>query len=109
MNSPTEIRDELGRVYLTKYDSKSIFRKFRGDSKVIKSIYHITGDLKKPRTFEVDFINKEGTEIVANYSNILGFKFKASGFVGFSSKDEFALKFPVDNEIIKEWIIALKN
>ena len=109
MNSPIEIKDELGRIYLTKYDSKYIFRKFRGDSKLIKSIYHITGDLKNPRTFEVDFINKEGTEIVANYSNILGVKFKASGFVGFSSKDEFALKFPVDNEIIKEWIIALKN
>lgn len=109
MKKVFELKDEIGRIYLTKYNSKYIIRKFRGDSNLIKSIYHISGDLKNPRTVEIDFINKEETEIIANYSSVLGFNFKVSGFVGFSYKIDLDIKFPVEKERIKEWISALKN
>ncbi len=109
MDYPKKIKDEFGRVYVTKYKSKIIVRKFRGDSNLLKSIYHITGDLKNPRTVEIDFINKKGTEIIANYSSVLGFNFKASGFVGFSSKVEMCINFPIEREITKEWINKLKT
>lgn len=108
MNTPEKIKDELGRVYLTKYKSKIIIRKFRGDSNLLKSIYHITGDLENPKTVHIDFINKKGTEIIANYSSVLGFNFKASGFVGFSHKTELTINFPVDVEKTKDWINKLK-
>jgi hypothetical protein len=104
-----ELKDELGRIYLTKNNSKYIIRKFRGDSNLLKSIYHISGDLKSPRTVEIDFINKSGTEIIANYSSVLGFRFKTSDFVGFSNKIDLDIKFPVEKKKIKEWILALKN
>jgi hypothetical protein len=109
MSFPLQIKDGLGRIYLTKYQSKTIFRKFRGNSNVLKSVYNITGDLKNPRTVEIDFINKEGTEIIANYSSVLGFKFKASGFVGFSSKIELDINFPIDRVKIKDWNNRLKK
>lgn len=108
MKKRIELKDDLGRVYLTQHGSKYIIRKFRGDSSLLKSIYHITGELKNPRTVEIDFINKNGTEIIANYSSVLGFRFKNADFVGFSSKEELGIKFPVTKENIKEWITSLK-
>lgn len=109
MKKGFELKDELGRIYLTKYNSKYIIRKFRGDSNLIKSIYHISGDLKSPRTFEIDFINKSGTVIIANYSSVFGFRFKSADFVGFSNKIDLDIKFPIEQERIKEWILVLKN
>lgn len=108
MNFPQKIKDELGRDYFVKYENKTIIKKFRGTSNQIKSIYQIFGTLKNPRTVEIDFINKEGTEIVANYSSVLGFNFKVSGFVGFNSKVELEIRFPVKEEKIKDWICVLK-
>tara|TARA_B100000963_G_scaffold352055_1_gene364644 strand:+ start:1630 stop:1965 length:336 start_codon:yes stop_codon:yes gene_type:complete len=109
MINPKKIKDELGRDYVLLYDNKTIIKKFRGDSNQIKSIYHIFGDLKNPRAFEIDFISKEGSGIVANYSSVLGFNFKMDGFIGFNSKTEMGIKFPVINERIKEWSGLLKN
>tara|TARA_B100000497_G_C7439884_1_gene273813 strand:+ start:134 stop:463 length:330 start_codon:yes stop_codon:yes gene_type:complete len=101
-------KDKLGRDYVVIYDNKTVLKKFRGDSNQIKSIYHIFGDLKSPRSIEVDFINKDGNEIIANYSSTLGFNFKTYDFVGFSSKDEMGIRFPVNKEKIKEWYCLLK-
>lgn len=108
MNFPQKIKDELGRDYIVKYENKTIVKKFRGTSSQIKSIHQIFGVLENPRTVEIDFINKEGTEIIANYSSVLGFNFKMPGFVGFSSKVELGIKFPVKEEKIKDWICLLK-
>mgnify|MGYP001174919800 CR=1 FL=1 len=101
-------KDKLGRDYVITYDNKTVLKKFRGDSNQIKSIYHIFGDLENPRSVEVDFINKDGNEIIANYSTTFGFNFKTSDFVGFSSNKEMGIRFPVNKEKIKEWNRLLK-
>jgi len=102
-------KDKLGRDYVVIHDNKTVLKKFRGDSNQIKSIYHIFGDLENPRSIEVDFINKDGNEIIANYSTTLGFNFKTSDFVGFSSRKEMGIRFPVNKEKIKEWYSLLKK
>lgn len=101
---PKNIKDNLGRVYVTKIsESKTIIKKYWDDSNKIKMFYVLRGDIDSPKEVNVDVIDKKGN-IILNYSNFFGLNIKISGFKGFNKSLDGNIKFPIKKEKILDWI-----
>lgn len=105
---PQHIKDELGRVYITKVsNSKTIIKKYWGKTNKIKMFYTLKGDIDNPKEIGIDVIDKDGN-IIITYSNFLGLNIKLSGFKGFNSGDVGGIKFLVKEEKVRQWIVDSK-
>jgi hypothetical protein len=107
-NETNDIYDDLGRIYISKYKHKTVIYKYWGNTKLIKIVYHIIGDITNPKQMEIDVLSKEGSFILS-YSNTLGLQIKLQSFKGFSKYKKNDIKFAVSREKILDWKKKIKK
>jgi hypothetical protein len=106
---PQHTKDELGRVYITKHsDSVTVVKKYWGNTKKIKMVYNLLGDIKSPRELNIDVLDKEGN-IVVSFSNFWGLDIKLTGFKGFKQNERGNIRFPITEENMQSWTKKIKK
>lgn len=108
MEYPQNIKDKLGRNYITKLSNRrTMIRKFWGDTKKIKIIYNLIGDPNKPSQVYVDVFDRSD-KIIASYSSYFGTELKIDGFVGFGNSRQH-IEFPILKEKLFDWQKKIKK
>lgn len=102
-----KIYDDLNRVYISKFNHKTVVYKYWGNTNLLKIVYHIIGDVRNPKQIEIDVLGKDGSYVLT-YSNSLGMQIKLLNFKGFG-KDRTDIKFFVSKKNIVDWIKKIKK
>lgn len=104
----SNVYDDLNRIYISKYEYKTIVYKYWGKTNLIKIVYHIFGDVKNPKQIDIDVLGKDGSFILS-YSNALGMQIKLPNFKGFNRYKKNDIQFNISKEKIIDWKKKIKK
>jgi hypothetical protein len=104
----SNVYDDLKRIYISKYNHKTIVYKYWGDTNLIKIVYHIEGDVENPKQIDIDVLGKDGSFILS-YCNTLGLQIKLANFKGFNKHKKNDIKFIILKEKVIDWKKKIKK
>ncbi len=102
------VYDDLNRVYISKYNHKTVVYKYWGKTNLIKIVYHIVGKVEKPKQIEIDVLGRDGSFILS-YSNTLGMQIKINNFKGFNKYKKNDIQFTILKSKVDEWKKKIKK